>query len=89
MATDVANHYARNRTWPARGWHTVVVIACLTAMTAVAFWPVLSNDFVHLDDPAYVTHNEDVKRGLTFDGFVWAFKEAHAGYWHPLTWLSH
>ncbi|MGA3285285.1 MAG: tetratricopeptide repeat protein [Verrucomicrobiota bacterium] len=27
--------------------------------------------------------------GLTWKGVVWAFTAQHAGYWHPLTWLSH
>ncbi len=44
--------------------------------------------FVSYDDPLYVTGNAQVLRGLTLDGFAWAFAEP--GYnWYPLTWLSH
>ena len=33
--------------------------------------------------------NPQVNRGLTTEGFVWAFTHVHSGNWHPLTWLSH
>ena len=46
-------------------------------------------DFVALDDGDYVTANEMVKRGVSWEGLVWAFSTSHASNWHPLTWLSH
>ena len=30
-----------------------------------------------------------MRRGLTWDGVVWAFSQVHSATWHPLTWLSH
>jgi tetratricopeptide (TPR) repeat protein len=46
-------------------------------------------DFVDFDDGLYVTENSFVQRGLTKEGFVWAFISSHTGNWHPMTWLSH
>ncbi len=37
----------------------------------------------------YVTDNRHVQDGLTVEGILWAFTTGHAGYWHPLTWISH
>ena len=46
-------------------------------------------DFVAFDDGDYVTANDMVKRGLSWEGVVWAFSTTHASNWHPLTWISH
>ncbi len=61
----------------------------LIVTTVTCFWPVLKNDFINYDDPDYVTANEAVKSGLTWDGVKWAFSTRDASNWHPLTWLSH
>jgi Flp pilus assembly protein TadD len=53
------------------------------------FAPVLWHDFVNFDDPVYVLDNPIVADGLTWTGVVRAFTTIQAGYWHPLTWLSH
>jgi Tfp pilus assembly protein PilF len=42
-----------------------------------------------MDDEKYVYRNPHVLRGLTREGFSWAFTTFHAANWHPLTWLSH
>ena len=39
-----------------------VSYAVLAAATLAAYWPILSNDFVKYDDPAYVTENVHVLR---------------------------
>jgi hypothetical protein len=46
-------------------------------------------DFVHLDDPAYVSDNPHVTAGLTTAGIAWALTTGHAANWHPMTWVSH
>lgn len=66
-----------------------ICIAALIASTLLTYWPVLKNDFINYDDPDYVTVNEVVKKGLTAEGFKWAFTTGHASNWHPVTWLSH
>jgi len=40
-------------------------------------------------DPQYVTDNPHVLGGLTWDNVAWAFQTTQAGFWHPITWLSH
>ncbi len=61
----------------------------LAVLTVLVFAPVLGHDFVSLDDPAYVTANRQVRRGLTAEGFGWAWGAEVAANWHPLTLLSH
>jgi Flp pilus assembly protein TadD len=65
-----------------------VICAVLALSTAAVYWQVRSHEFVGLDDPVYVTDNEHVLGGLSWRGFVWAFKTNTLGNWHPLTWLS-
>jgi Flp pilus assembly protein TadD len=61
----------------------------LPALVVSVFTPALSNEFLGYDDQAYVLGNSVVKRGLTADGWRWAWTTFHAANWHPLTWLSH
>jgi protein O-mannosyl-transferase len=61
----------------------------LTVLTVAAFWQVKDNGFITYDDVAYVTQNPQVQGGLSISGLRWAFTATAAGYWHPLTWLSH
>jgi protein O-mannosyl-transferase len=68
-----------------RLWLTLLT---LVATTLFAFWPVLQCDFLHLDDPDYVTANPHVRDGLTWSGVTWALARFHASNWHPMTWLS-
>ena len=51
----------------------LLVCLALTALTFLTFAPVLDNGFIGIDDPAYVTRNDYVLRGLTREGFTWAF----------------
>src|SRR6266576_2934380 len=61
----------------------------LIALALAAYWPALSSDFIHLDDPQYVTNNPHVLSGFTWNNVAWAFRSSYASNWHPLTWLSH
>src|SRR5262249_46595414 len=66
------------------------LIALLLALvTLLVYLPVTHHDFVTYDDPDYVVGNGVVQSGLTVAGIKWAFIGAHAGNWHPITWLSH
>ena len=58
-------------------------------LVLAAFLPALSNGFVGYDDPDYVTENDHVRAGLTWNGVQWAFRSTEAANWHPLTRLSH
>jgi tetratricopeptide (TPR) repeat protein len=69
---------------------TVVIISLVLAgATIAAYWGLWNNDFVWFDDSQYVTDNEHIKNGLSWDVVIWAFSSSYAGNWHPLTWLSH
>lgn len=61
----------------------------LVAMTLAVFWPVLTHDFVNLDDNLYVTGNLRVQAGLSLSNLAWAFTANHIGFWYPLTLASH
>jgi tetratricopeptide (TPR) repeat protein len=71
----------KGRPLPALLILAVLVLAC--------YWPVQDYGFVNYDDPLYVTDNQHVQAGLTWEGFVWAFQDMKSTNWHPLTWLSH
>ena len=61
----------------------------LVAAVTLVYWPVYSYPFVLLDDPAYVTENPLVRRGLTPEGVSFAFTGVTAGNWQPLTMFTH
>jgi len=74
------------------GWaHARLIVGALLVLaTVTAFWPLKDNDFVHYDDPPYITDNVFVQSGLSYKSLVWAFTNTSVvGYWHPVTWLSH
>jgi len=74
---------------PGAGVRKVAAICLgLFGLVFMAFWPSVSNGFVNLDDPMYVTENRHVLGGVTWQGIGWAFTNLDAGFWHPLTWLS-
>jgi len=74
---------------PAHKYWYLLVCVLLTLVTLAVYWPVHKYDFVHYDDDDYVTDNQNVQQGLTWQSIKWAFTTGHASNWHPLTWLSH
>ncbi|HEV3025461.1 MAG TPA: tetratricopeptide repeat protein [Pirellulales bacterium] len=76
---------ARDRYWTRS---PVVAAILLAVLTAVGYSSAVSNDFVNYDDPDYVVDNPYVRRGLTGEGFVWAWTTTLGANWNPLTWLS-
>jgi tetratricopeptide (TPR) repeat protein len=72
--------------WWLRPWFVALALAVATVAT---YAPVLWCDFVGYDDTVYVTENWHVLQGLTWEQVDWAFANLTAGFWHPLTWLSH
>jgi Tfp pilus assembly protein PilF len=68
---------------------TLLICVVLALIVFVAFAAVRNNDFVNYDDDSYVTENPQVQKGLNLNSITWAFTTIYAGYWHPLTWLSH
>lgn len=53
------------------------------------YWPVRHYDFVNYDDDQYVYENQDIRAGLTWQGFASVWTTPVGGNWHPLTMLSH
>jgi Flp pilus assembly protein TadD len=69
--------------------HEFLICLLLVLIVLVVFGQGVKNDFINFDDTQYVTENQHVQAGLTWNNLAWAFTTAHAGNWHPLTWLSH
>lgn len=68
---------------------TAFISLLIMAATLAVFWQAGGHGFVDYDDGRYITENPSVARGLTSEGIMWAFTAAHAGNWHPVTWVSH
>lgn len=49
---------------------------------------VLGNEFLVLDDRAWIVNNEQVQNGLTAEGVKWAFETRFGGAWQPVVWMS-
>lgn len=71
------------------GRRDLLLTAALVAAIFATYWQVSTFEFISYDDGVYVTANETVQKGLTFQGIIWAFTTGHGANWHPLTWLSH
>ena len=69
--------------------HTGILCLLLVAGTLAFYNPIAHNQFIEFDDSAYIVANPQVQQGVTWGTVKWAFTTLHAGYWHPLTWLSH
>jgi Flp pilus assembly protein TadD len=65
----------------------ICAVICITVLAT--YGQVKHHEFVTFDDGRYVTENQNVQAGLTFEGIRWAFGFSDIAYWHPLTWLSH
>jgi protein O-mannosyl-transferase len=72
-----------------KGKKDILICLFLIISTFSIYARVLNYDFINFDDNVYVTENELVKKGITADAIIWSFTHFHAGYWHPLTWISH
>ncbi|MGA7557823.1 MAG: hypothetical protein WBV60_07840 [Terriglobales bacterium] len=74
----------------ASGEKRIVIFCLLVVAATLAFYnPVAHNQFTDFDDSVYILRNSQVQTGLTWDTVKWSFTTFHAGYWHPVTWLSH
>jgi Flp pilus assembly protein TadD len=61
----------------------------LAALTLAVFAPVISFQFINVDDGVYVTANPHIQQGLTWHNAAWSLTALEAANWHPITWLSH
>jgi protein O-mannosyl-transferase len=65
------------------------VYAILTIATLAVFTQALKYGFINFDDPIYVLNNQHLNKGISIERIKWAFSSIYAGFWFPLTWLSH
>ncbi len=68
---------------------TILAALLLAVVTLAIFAPVISYQFINVDDNAYVVANEHVRQGLSLHNAWWALTALEAANWHPVTWLSH
>ena len=68
---------------------TLLICSLLALVTFIVFSSTLTHDFVDFDDQDYVTQNNHVQMGITWQSVLWAFQTPYAANWHPLSWLSH
>lgn len=73
---------------PGQVWRALV-LAGLAAATVAAFASLWNADWILFDDPAYVSRNPAIARGLTWDGLRWICAHPHGGNFHPVTSISH
>lgn len=84
LALKTVSATARPRCRP-----TVAATSLLLLLVVIIYGQTARFDFVHWDDPSYITDNYNVLSGLTWKGLLWALTSTHFSNWHPLTWLSH
>lgn len=66
------------------------ILCVLLAVATIALYiPAIGHSFIVYDDREYVTTNLNIRGGLRWNTFKWAFTSFEAANWHPLTWLSH
>jgi tetratricopeptide (TPR) repeat protein len=61
----------------------------LAALTLAIYAPVVTFDFVSLDDPGFVKNNPLVRGGFSTESLRGAFAPSPTGNWQPVTWMSH
>jgi Tfp pilus assembly protein PilF len=67
-----------------------LIFCLLLALVTIALYnSVTRAPFLNFDDVESVTDNPQVRAGLTWHTFVWAFRTSEASDWKPITWLSH
>src|ERR1700758_1577330 len=89
-ASSLGKNTPRTTSAPVPGPRQAVVLSFLLALFTIALYaPVQTHPFVNYDDDVYVTVNDHVKAGLSWQTLTWAFTTYDAANWHPLTWLSH
>jgi protein O-mannosyl-transferase len=66
-----------------------LICLLLAGITFAVFFGVAHCTFITLDDRVYVVANPPVQHGFSSSSVKWAFQTLHAGYWIPVTWLSH
>jgi tetratricopeptide (TPR) repeat protein len=79
----------------AKRFQILAIAIGIVLVTMLLFSRGIWTPFFNFDDPIYVIQNTHVNKGLSIEGFKWAFLAGirpdppyDCGNWHPLTWLS-
>ena len=67
---------------------SLLILLLLAALAAVPYVQTLKHEFINYDDDQYVSANQVVLKGLTWDGLRWSLTAIQVGNWQPLTALS-
>ncbi len=67
---------------------SVWICFAFMALIALAFGRAIHYPYIVLDDIYYLSHNEILSKGLTWQNIRWAFTTFQTHDWQPLTWLS-
>ena len=67
----------------------VAVALLLLGGVLLVYLPVKDHPFISYDNSLYVTQNWRAQEGLSWENVKWALVALEAGFWHPLTWLTH
>ncbi len=81
--------FPRMETKPHFDRRVLLLALLLAGITLAVFSPVISFQFINVDDPVYITTNSHVQQGLNWHTAAWALTSLEAANWHPVTWLSH
>lgn len=68
---------------------TIFISIFLGLLVFLVFGNACYFGFIDYDDSVYVTRNARVLKGISLENLRWAFSTNYAGFWHPLTWISH
>ena len=79
-----------DRTYPGRSFRLLLMVCGVMVFATAIFLhlPALKNNFVNLDDGAYVYENRHI-HSLSLQSARWMLTTFYAANWHPLAWLSH
>ena len=69
--------------------HVYLIIICFIVVSGISFSPIAGNEFISFDDNLYLTENNHIQTGLSFENIKWAWTAVVVSNWHPLTLLSH
>ena len=69
-------------------WTGRYAVAAVLAITLISLSPVLTNDFINLDDPYLITENELVQEHSPFDFGAIVPKQLYSAHYKPLTYFT-
>jgi len=67
----------------------LLIAGLLAALVVGIYWPARQFEFIHYDDPQFITENPIIQKGLTANGLWYGLTQQVVGNWHPLTTWSH